>query len=146
MDSAAGGGRVAVGRSATLSLARPGPRLWRLLSATGAAHGNRGGRDLPAESVAESLRGAPHREYPPRMPGSRDRPARATPAAAPDRILSLLSSLAHAPGIGHGLSGAAAGPTAGGWLDQRSPRGGWAASSRRATSGVIAWVLLCRIP
>ena len=49
--------------------------------------------------------------------------------AAPDRLLSVLSSLAHAPGAGHGLSCATAGPTAGGWLDPGSPRSGWVASS-----------------
>ena len=41
-------------------------------------------RDRPTESVAEPLRRAAHREHPPRMPGPRDRPARATSAAAAD--------------------------------------------------------------
>jgi hypothetical protein len=40
----------------------------------------------------------------------------------------ILSSLAHTPGAGHGLSGSTAHPTTRGWRDQRSPRGRWVAS------------------
>src|SRR5262245_5808429 len=118
-----------MGRNTAISVARSGPRLWRLVSAAGAKYGDRGGCDRPPASVAESVRRTAHREYPLQMPRSRDRPARAPSAAAPDRLLPLLSLLAHTQGAGHGLSTAAAGPTAGGWLDQGSPRSGWVASS-----------------
>ena len=103
-------------------------RLWHGLSATGPQYGDQGSPDRPPESVAEPLRGAAHREYPPGMPGPRDRPAQATSEAAPDRLLPVLSSLAYAQGAGYGLSCAAAGPMAGGWLEQGSPRSGWVTS------------------
>jgi transposase len=51
-----------------------------------------------------------------------------TSAAAPDQILPLLSSLAHAPGVSYGLSTAASGPTAGAWADPGSARSRWVAS------------------
>src|SRR5215510_4527590 len=117
-----------MGRNTAISAARSGPRLWRLLSAAGAAYGDRGGHDRPPESVAESVRRAAYWEYSPRLPGPCDRPARAPSAAAPDRIPPLLSSLAYASGVGHGLSCATISPTAGGWLDQRGSRSGWVAS------------------
>jgi putative transposase len=56
VDRSAGGGRLPMGRGPTLSAARSRPRLWRLLSATGATHGHRRRADRPTESLAESLR------------------------------------------------------------------------------------------
>ena len=47
VDRPAGHGRVPMGRNAAISPARSGPRLWRLLSAAGAAHGDRRGGDCP---------------------------------------------------------------------------------------------------
>ena len=91
--------------------------------------GNRTRRDRPAESVAEPLRRTADREYPPRMPGPCDCPPRATSQAALDRVLPVLPPLAHAPGVGYGLSCAAAGSTAGAWTDLGSPTSGWVASS-----------------
>jgi putative transposase len=67
-------------------------------------------------------------QHPSRVPGPCGRPTRAASAAAPDSVLPTLSSLAHASGVGHGLSGATAGPTARSWPDQGSARGGWVAS------------------
>ena len=61
VDSPAGGGRVSVGRGATLSAARPGPHLRRLVSAAGAAHGDRRSTHCPTGSVAEPLCRATHR-------------------------------------------------------------------------------------
>jgi putative transposase len=45
----------------------------------------------PPQSVAESVCRTADREHSPRLPGPRDRPARATSATAPDRILPILS-------------------------------------------------------
>jgi hypothetical protein len=60
----------------------------------------------------------------------RGRPARATSEVAPDRVLPALSSLAHAPSAGHGLSCAADYTTARSGTDQGSSRSRWVASSR----------------
>jgi putative transposase len=68
-------------------LRRDRDRIYRrLVSAAGATHGHRRRADCHTESVAEPLRRTAHREYSPRMPGPRDRPVRATSAAAPDRV------------------------------------------------------------
>jgi hypothetical protein len=128
VDHPAGRRRLPMGRGSAVSPARPGPDLQRLVSAAGAAHGDRRSPHRPPESVAESLCGAADREYPPGVSGPGDYPARATPQATPDRVLSVLPSLAYAPGAGDGLSAAAAGTTAGGWTDPGSTRGRWVAS------------------
>ena len=60
----------------------------------------------PTESVAESLRRTADRKYPPRMFRPHGGPARRTSPATADRVLPILSSLAHTPGAGHGLSAA----------------------------------------
>src|SRR5262245_9645599 len=49
----------------------------------------------------------------------------------------------YAPGPGHGLSVAPAGPTAGSWTGLGSPRRGWVASSLRAASGVMTRAPIC---
>jgi putative transposase len=71
------------------SAARSGPTLWHVVSAAGAAQGHRRRAECPPESVAAPLRRTAPREHPPRMPGPRDRPARAASQTAHDRVLPV---------------------------------------------------------
>src|SRR5262245_5588042 len=100
-------------RGAAVSVARSKLRLWRLLSAAGATHGHRRRAHHPTKSMAEPLRRAVDREYPPRVPGPRACPARATSATAPDPLLCLLSPVEDASVAGDGLSGASPSPCSG---------------------------------
>jgi putative transposase len=64
VDGAAGSRRVSLGRGAALSLAGSRSRVWHTIPEAGPQHGHRRSPDRPAEPMAESLRGAAHREYP----------------------------------------------------------------------------------
>jgi hypothetical protein len=54
------------------------------------------GFQLPMVTVVKSQRGAAHREYPPRMLGSCDGPARAASDGHPDQLFPVVPPFSHA--------------------------------------------------
>ena len=82
---------LSLGHCTALSAAGPGQIVWSGIPSSRSSDGDHGGHHCPAITLAEPLRRASHRFDPPRMPGSRHHPQRASLAPRSVELFSISS-------------------------------------------------------
>ena len=105
MDCSADHRGVSLGRSARVSRARPGRRLWRGCEATSTRAGHSGSTNRTALALAKWPCRAADRLGPTRVPRPCDRARRDAPSPDHVQVRRLLQPGAHAPGAREGRTG-----------------------------------------